>query len=942
MNSMYVDGDMFAADGGSVVRFTAGKTEGWAPRRRRTRSSVRRRTTASWRPSSPTRSDSARRRGLRLRPPERPDRRPGQGQRRLPGPVPARRRPDRLVGPARDVRHRRAPTRSRRPSSGCRRTASTSRPWSRCPTSRRRPPRAPPRHRSRARARPRRRRSRPRSPDPAAPPMIPLRDANPTRRTPFVTLAIIVACFVGFAWELGLLASGGEAALDRFITQWGVVPADLTAAWARGDYLSAETATLVTSQFLHGSWLHLLGNMLYLWIFGNNVEDRLGSAGFLRLLPRRRRAWPALAQVAIDPTSTSRRSAPRARSPRSSARTSCSSRGPGSRPLVFLGFFYQLIDVPAIIVLGFWFVLQLIDGIASLGRRPDGRRRVLRPHRRVRLRGAGRRAGHPGRRPSPLCRPPRRRGPAPPSAVPPPWDNPGAWTTGWSRWSSRASGSTCSRAATWSSSRRPTRDRYLPIWIGPWEASAIAMKLQGLTPERPLTHDLFATTLEELGRTRRAGRHLGARRRDLPRPALPRAGRPDRRGRRPAVRRAGPRGPGRRPDLRRASRSSTRPPWAATAGSARGDEGELGSTLDVDRGADRRPAARRLPRLRQLARRRTRRARAASELTARVARLARGRGSVTSRRGSAGRAGGRARGSTHIRSRSRQKSRTARSDDLRLGAGRRAGRPRVVRDADLDDRPARGAQLDEQLGREERAARFDPDALERLAPEELAGAVDVGDREPEEDPVGEPVGPRVERPDERVGALDPEADDDVGRVGLGQAGGQPAEVGDLELAVAVGEGDELVAGGPEPGAERRAVAEVGRVVDDPDDVRVARPPARRRCAGVASREPSSTAMISNVSASVGQRRRAPRSTRPSRLASSLWAGKKYDSRATRARRGPVGAAVGSPRTPRPSRHDPAPRSPMTRVRPTRRRRPRSRARSARRARRSRPGPTRMT
>ncbi len=62
------------------------------------------------------------------------------------------------------------------------------------------------------------------------------------------------------------------------------------------------------------------------------------------------------------------------------------------------------------------------------------------------------------------------------------------------------------------------RDRYLPIWIGPWEASAIAMKLQGLTPERPLTHDLFAATLEALGRDGRPGGHQRARRRDVPRP----------------------------------------------------------------------------------------------------------------------------------------------------------------------------------------------------------------------------------------------------------------------------------------------------------------------------------------------------------------------------------------------------------------------------------------
>ncbi len=133
--------------------------------------------------------------------------------------------------------------------------------------------------------------------------MIPLRDANPTRRTPLVTLSIVIACFVAFAWELGLMASGGELALDQFITKWGVVPADLVAAWNHGDYLSRETATLVTSQFLHGSWLHLLGNMLYLWIFGNNVEDRFGRLGFLAFYLFGG-ALAGLSQVAIDPTST--------------------------------------------------------------------------------------------------------------------------------------------------------------------------------------------------------------------------------------------------------------------------------------------------------------------------------------------------------------------------------------------------------------------------------------------------------------------------------------------------------------------------------------------------------------------------------------------------------------------------------------------------------------
>ncbi len=196
--------------------------------------------------------------------------------------------------------------------------------------------------------------------------MIPLRDANPTRRTPLITLSLVIACFVVFGWELGLTASGGQVALDDFITRWGVVPADLVAAWSHGDFLSRETATLITSQFLHGGWFHLLGNMLYLWIFGNNVEDRFGRAGFLGfyLLGG---AFAGLTQVAFDPAST----IPTIGASGAIAATlgAYFVLFPRARvtTLVFLGFFYQLIDVPAVIVLGFWFVLQLIDGLTQLG-----------------------------------------------------------------------------------------------------------------------------------------------------------------------------------------------------------------------------------------------------------------------------------------------------------------------------------------------------------------------------------------------------------------------------------------------------------------------------------------------------------------------------------------------------------------------------------------------
>jgi membrane associated rhomboid family serine protease len=196
--------------------------------------------------------------------------------------------------------------------------------------------------------------------------MIPLRDANPTRRTPLVTLAIVIACFVAFGYELGLLASGGEDSLNDLVTTWGVVPADITAAFARGDYLSSETLTLVTSQFLHGGWLHLLGNLLFLWIFGNNIEDRFGRLRFL-LFYLTGGVVAGLCQVVITPTSD----VPTIGASGAIAATlgAYIVLFPRARvtSLVFLGFFYQLIDVPAVIVLAFWFVLQLIDGLTSLG-----------------------------------------------------------------------------------------------------------------------------------------------------------------------------------------------------------------------------------------------------------------------------------------------------------------------------------------------------------------------------------------------------------------------------------------------------------------------------------------------------------------------------------------------------------------------------------------------
>ena len=201
--------------------------------------------------------------------------------------------------------------------------------------------------------------------------MIPLRDRNPTRLTPYVTWGLIGACIAAFAIEQWVAASGGDRALAQFFQRWGAVPGEITDALEAGDYFGQATLGIFTSMFLHGDWLHLLGNMLFLWIFGNNVEDRLGSIPFL-LFYLVGGVAAALTQIVIDPSS----SIPLvgASGAIAAALGAYIVLFPGARilSLVFLGFFYQLIEVPALIVLGLWFGLQLINGFAVVGQTAEG------------------------------------------------------------------------------------------------------------------------------------------------------------------------------------------------------------------------------------------------------------------------------------------------------------------------------------------------------------------------------------------------------------------------------------------------------------------------------------------------------------------------------------------------------------------------------------------
>ena len=179
--------------------------------------------------------------------------------------------------------------------------------------------------------------------------MIPLRDVIPSRTVPFITITIIVLNALAWLFELSL----PERDLNQFLTYYGVVPADF---WV---------PSLVTSMFLHGSWMHVIGNMWYLWIFGDNVEDRLGHGRFIVFYLLCGIA-AAIGQIAIDSSSTL---------PTIGASGAIAGvmgayfvLYPHSRVLTLIPWiiFWEVIELPAVILLAFWFLLQLIGGVGQI------------------------------------------------------------------------------------------------------------------------------------------------------------------------------------------------------------------------------------------------------------------------------------------------------------------------------------------------------------------------------------------------------------------------------------------------------------------------------------------------------------------------------------------------------------------------------------------------
>lgn len=193
--------------------------------------------------------------------------------------------------------------------------------------------------------------------------MVPLHDDNPTKITPWVTYSLIAINIVVFVYELMLPSNGLEGLFQAF----AVVPEQLTNSVQGGNpaQIGSETLTLFTSQFLHGGFLHLGGNMLFLWVFGNNIEEKLGRAGFL-FFYLTCGAVAALAQWGVAMQS----SVPTVGASGAIAGVlgAYILRFPKARilTLVPLGFFLMTFRIPAFFFLGFWFFQQFLYGIASL------------------------------------------------------------------------------------------------------------------------------------------------------------------------------------------------------------------------------------------------------------------------------------------------------------------------------------------------------------------------------------------------------------------------------------------------------------------------------------------------------------------------------------------------------------------------------------------------
>jgi len=192
--------------------------------------------------------------------------------------------------------------------------------------------------------------------------VLPIRDTIPHQRPPITTTALIVVNVIAFLGELRIPAAQQQSFFEVF----GLIPARFTSpAWAQSVGLWPSWVPFVTTMFLHGGWMHLIGNMWFMWIFGDNVEDRMGHTGFL--------IFYLLCGLAASVTNM-------ALMPHSHMPTIGASGAiagvlgayfvlyPGARvlTLVPIFIFFRFIELPAFVFLGIWFLMQFLSGAVAI------------------------------------------------------------------------------------------------------------------------------------------------------------------------------------------------------------------------------------------------------------------------------------------------------------------------------------------------------------------------------------------------------------------------------------------------------------------------------------------------------------------------------------------------------------------------------------------------
>jgi membrane associated rhomboid family serine protease len=201
--------------------------------------------------------------------------------------------------------------------------------------------------------------------------VIPLRDDVPSRSVPLVTIALIVLNVLVYLYEVSL-GVGGDGAAKAFIVEFGAMPCRLTGACAGLDDFPSPLVTVFTSMFMHSlNPMHVIGNMLYLWIFGDNVEDALGHGRFL--------VFYLLAGVAAAIAQTL--TAPRSHVPMIGASGAVSGvlgayllLFPYASILTLVGFafFWRFVHVPAMVMIGLWILMQLLLGYLTVSASTGG------------------------------------------------------------------------------------------------------------------------------------------------------------------------------------------------------------------------------------------------------------------------------------------------------------------------------------------------------------------------------------------------------------------------------------------------------------------------------------------------------------------------------------------------------------------------------------------